>query len=98
MFHSYSSAPTQYGCFNGKFTTCECYAKQIFELSVIVPIICPLWNEELQKCNKKSCECERYWIDPTDNSIDDYRKCVAFSEWFWGKKCNSKENDRGSSL
>jgi len=89
LFNVLSEFPQEHGCLNGKYLQCRTYTQRAFELSMTVPLTCPLKNSEEERCNATSKTCDRYWIDPFSEEMD-YRLCEIFSDRFWQQR--KKEN------
>jgi hypothetical protein len=91
--------PIQHGCSDGNYTyNCQCYASKVLELSIKIPINCPLCDRWSEKCNDCGEHCDNYWLDPTQED-QDYRTCEIFSTWFWEQavKNQTKEDKAGGT-
>jgi hypothetical protein len=86
LFNVHSQPLNEYGCLNGKFEWCECYAARVFELTIAIPLTCPIKKETKEKCSITNKECSFYWIEWLSNDDIDYRRCAVFSAWFWEKR------------
>ena len=88
QFNVSSEFAQKHGCLDGKYIQCKAYTQRVLELSMTVPLICPLKNQE-ERCNFSGKGCDHYWIDPFSEDLD-YRLCETFSQWFWQQRETEK--------
>ncbi len=85
VFNQLSDYPNKKGCLNGEYLKCQEHSQRTFELSLTIPLHCPLIIDE-DKCEITGESCWNYWINYSDNMEgEDYRECQHFSKWFWEK-------------
>lgn len=97
MFNHLATDCVENHCLDEEHTSCPHYSERMCELSLKIPLECPLSTIDNDKPYIKNCEqthesCDEYWIDVSDSDNGDYRKCPIFSKWFW---LNSAQNTEG---
>ena len=99
MFNAWGEHAASRGCLNGEYTSCQNYSQQTLELSIAIPLTCPVAKEETTdegrwqdtKCAVTGESCEIYYELEGVHGEYGYRSCPTFSQWFWGKAAKEVE-------
>ncbi len=101
QFNHLGSTCVKNHCLDEEHTGCPHYSLRAFELSLKIPIHCPLQEDTFKESGELACSkkcshtgkvCDRYYIDVTsEDPFDDYRTCRVFGKWFYTDKKGEHE-------